>query len=119
MKICPQCARENAATTAFCESCGKPLTLLPQSPGQDPTVRYVGPLLGAMGEPRRTTALESLFAGKTSLRIGRSADCDVCLSHPMISRHHALFQRQADGRLLITDLESINGVTVNGERIGE
>jgi ABC-type multidrug transport system ATPase subunit len=119
MKICPQCARENAATAAFCESCGKPLTLLPQSLSQDPTVRYVGPLLGAMGEPRRTTALESLFAGKTSLRIGRSADCDVCLSHPMISRHHALFQRQVDGRLLITDLESINGVTVNGERIGE
>ena len=25
MKICPQCARENAATAAFCESCGKPL----------------------------------------------------------------------------------------------
>ena len=119
MKICPQCAGENTATATFCENCGKPLSLLPLSPSQDPTVRYVGPLLAAMGELRRTTALEALFAGKTSLRIGRSADCDVCLSHPMVSRHHALLERQADGCLRITDLESINGVTVNGERIGE
>src|SRR5580704_9188319 len=119
MKICPQCAQENPPLAAFCQNCGKPLTLLPQSPGQDPTVRHVGPLPGVMGALRRTTALESLFAGKTSLRIGRSADCDVCLSHPMVSRHHALLQRQADGRLHVTDLESINGVTVNGERIGE
>jgi ABC-type multidrug transport system ATPase subunit len=119
MKICPQCARDNPADAAFCQGCGKPLTLLPGSASQAPTVRYVGPLLGVLGELRRTTPLQTLFAGKSRLRIGRSADCDVCLSHPMVSRHHALLERRPDGRLRVTDLESINGVTVNGERIGE
>jgi ABC-type multidrug transport system ATPase subunit len=63
--------------------------------------------------------LEILFAGKNRLRIGRAADCDVCLSHPMVSRHHALLERMPDGRLRLTDLESINGSTVNGDRIAE
>jgi ABC-type multidrug transport system ATPase subunit len=118
MKICPQCAKENPASAVFCQECGKPLAQQPLSLSGVQTVRYAGPLLGERAA-RRTTPLATLFAGKDRLRIGRASDCDVCLAHPMVSRHHALLERLADGKLRLTDLESINGITVNGVRITE
>ncbi len=81
------------------------------------TVRYSGSPLGLRGEARRTSSLDSLFAKKNVLLIGRSPDCDVCLAHPMVSRHHALLERLADGRLRLSDLESVNGIFLNGRRL--
>lgn len=48
--------------------------------------------------------------------IGRSSECDVVLSHPLISRRHALLSTRGD-RCAIRDLDSANGVTVNGRRV--
>jgi ABC-type multidrug transport system ATPase subunit len=117
MKICPHCGRDNPDDGALCTHCGNALAAA--SPSQAPTVRYAGQLLGARAEARRVTPLDVLFAERSTLRIGRAADCDVCLSHPMISRHHALLERLSDGRLRLTDLGSVNGISVNGHRITE
>ncbi|MBN1105019.1 MAG: PAS domain S-box protein [Deltaproteobacteria bacterium] len=50
---------------------------------------------------------------KDSLSIGRTADNDVQIQHPSVSRHHARITRQGD-RFFIEDLKSQNGTKVNG-----
>src|SRR5580765_7813915 len=119
MNLCPHCGRDTTAGAANCSHCGQavpPRSTAPSRPG-DTTVRYAGPPLSTLGQVRRSTPLDTLFANKNILMIGRSADCDVCLPHAMISRHHALLERSADGRLRLTDLDSVNGIWVNGHRI--
>jgi len=48
--------------------------------------------------------------------IGRSADCQLALDDPLVSRRHALLTVRADG-VTIEDLGSRNGVSVNGAKI--
>jgi pSer/pThr/pTyr-binding forkhead associated (FHA) protein len=48
--------------------------------------------------------------------IGRSRHSDVVLDDPTVSRVHAVVCRQ-NGRWAITDLDSVNGVVVNGARV--
>jgi hypothetical protein len=55
-----------------------------------------------------------LSAGEFAL--GRSAECQLSLDDPLVSRRHALLIVAKDG-VTIEDLQSRNGVVVNGERI--
>jgi hypothetical protein len=48
--------------------------------------------------------------------IGRSKDCDVQVSDPNVSRRHAEIRREGDAYLLL-DLDSTNGVEVDGKRV--
>jgi len=48
--------------------------------------------------------------------LGRSDDIDVVISHPSISRRHALILKRTDG-FQITDLNSTNGTFVNKYRV--
>ena len=48
--------------------------------------------------------------------VGRSADCQLSLDDPLVSRQHALLVVAKDG-VTIEDLESRNGVAVNGRRL--
>ncbi len=48
--------------------------------------------------------------------IGRSGDCQLSLDDPLVSRRHATLQVRSDG-VALHDLESRNGVYVNGTRI--
>jgi DNA-binding CsgD family transcriptional regulator len=50
------------------------------------------------------------------LLIGRASDCVLQLKGGLVSRHHARLSFDASG-LTIEDLQSRNGVTVNGARI--
>ncbi len=50
---------------------------------------------------------------RPSLVIGRTPENDVVLNHKSISRHHAKIIRDGD-RYFVVDLESANGVRVNG-----
>ncbi|MGI5369610.1 FHA domain-containing protein [Streptomyces iakyrus] len=52
------------------------------------------------------------------IRIGRSADADVPLDDPDVSRLHCAVTVGADGRVAVADLDSTNGTTVNGARVG-
>jgi pSer/pThr/pTyr-binding forkhead associated (FHA) protein len=51
---------------------------------------------------------------RSSVVIGRTDENDVVLNHRSISRHHAKIVRDND-RFTIVDLQSANGVRVNGE----
>ncbi len=56
-----------------------------------------------------------LFPG--TFVIGRSADCQLSLDDPLVSRRHALLL-VGDDDVFVEDAGSRNGVLVNGQRIG-
>ncbi len=49
--------------------------------------------------------------------LGRVANCDVMLDHDSVSRLHARIYQDPFGRWIVKDLESRNGVFVEGQRI--
>ncbi|MFJ8544559.1 FHA domain-containing protein [Streptomyces sp. NPDC093586] len=53
------------------------------------------------------------------IRLGRSADADVALDDPDVSRMHCAVTVAADGRVSVADLGSTNGTTLDGTRVGE
>jgi pSer/pThr/pTyr-binding forkhead associated (FHA) protein len=53
---------------------------------------------------------------KGSCVIGRSGQCDVVIPHESISRKHCQIDYK-DGELFATDLGSINGVILDGQKI--
>ncbi len=48
--------------------------------------------------------------------LGRQSDADLRMPQPDVSRHHCRFQF-AEGHWQIVDLDSLNGVYVNGARV--
>ena len=63
-----------------------------------------------VGDDKRTVLSGS------RLLIGRSRDCDITIDDPNVSRRHAEL-RNEDGRWVVSDLGSTNGVKVNGRRV--
>jgi ABC-type multidrug transport system ATPase subunit len=84
----------------------------------DATVRLTSAAIQRERSPKRSIPVDKLFGSKDRLVIGRSADCDVCLPHPTVSRRHALLVRSAAG-FQLHDLDSVNGVLIGGQRITE
>ena len=54
---------------------------------------------------------------KTASRIGRRQDNDIVFSNDSVSGHHAEIHMGRDGSFTITDLNSGNGVLINGKRV--
>ena len=52
----------------------------------------------------------------STLTIGRSRKCDLCIDHPSVSREHAIFY--GSNPVTIEDLGSTNGTSIAGLRIG-
>lgn len=52
------------------------------------------------------------------IEIGRSADADVPLDDPDVSRLHCAVTVAADGRVSVADLDSTNGTVLDGIRVG-
>ncbi len=52
---------------------------------------------------------------RTELRIGRTDDNDITLDHRSLSRTHAKLVREDSGEWRVIDMQSANGMTVNGE----
>jgi FHA domain len=50
------------------------------------------------------------------IRIGRSYDNDLILDDPYVAANHALIERSVDGSLQILDLNSENGLVVDGKK---
>ncbi|MFD0307620.1 FHA domain-containing protein [Streptomyces sp. NPDC127119] len=53
------------------------------------------------------------------IEIGRSADADVPLDDPDVSRLHCAVTVAADGHVSVADLGSTNGTVLDGRRVGE
>nr|WP_125263250.1 FHA domain-containing protein [Streptomyces alboflavus] len=53
------------------------------------------------------------------IRVGRSAQADVPLDDPDVSRLHCAVTLDPDGRVTVTDLGSTNGTTVDGRAISD
>uniref|UniRef100_UPI000ADC300F FHA domain-containing protein n=1 Tax=Streptomyces alboniger TaxID=132473 RepID=UPI000ADC300F len=51
------------------------------------------------------------------IRVGRSADADVPLDDPDVSRLHCAVTLAQDGRVTVTDLGSTNGTSVDGTEV--
>ncbi|MFE7764525.1 FHA domain-containing protein [Streptomyces sp. NPDC057438] len=58
-----------------------------------------------------------LHGGK--IHVGRSADADVPLDDPDVSRLHCAVTLASDGRVSVVDLGSTNGTTLDGARVGD
>lgn len=72
--------------------------------------------------PRRTRGVLVAEGKRMALAreggiIGRSRDCDVVLTDASVSRRHAEIRPTADGKWAIVDLNSTNGVKVNGRAV--
>ncbi|GGL72303.1 hypothetical protein GCM10010129_15040 [Streptomyces fumigatiscleroticus] len=52
------------------------------------------------------------------IHLGRSADADVPLDDPDVSRLHCAVTVSADGHVWVADLDSTNGTTLDGTRVG-
>ncbi len=52
---------------------------------------------------------------RTELKIGRVSDNDIAIDHRSLSRTHAKLVRKGNGEWQLQDLQSANGLTVNGE----
>lgn len=69
----------------------------------------------------RLVVLNTEFAGKefpcvrTELRVGRTDENDIALDHRSLSRTHCKVVREANGEWRVIDLQSANGLMVNGE----
>ena len=55
--------------------------------------------------------------GPQGVTLGRSSGCDVTLDHYNVSRVHARIFQDPFGRWIVEDMDSCNGVLVNGQRI--
>ncbi len=59
----------------------------------------------------------SIVLDKAITLIGRNPDCDVVITHSKkISRKHCCVA-QVNGRYVVRDLGSMNGIWINGERV--
>jgi pSer/pThr/pTyr-binding forkhead associated (FHA) protein len=98
---------------------GRP-ALAPALPAALPAVQAAASPDG----PARLVCVSANFPGKEfvldrpAMVIGRTDDNDVVVNHRSISRHHAKVVRE-HGRYAIVDLQSSNGVRVNGEDYGK
>ncbi|HLL55324.1 MAG TPA: FHA domain-containing protein, partial [Myxococcaceae bacterium] len=72
-------------------------------------------------EAPRLFVLNTELAGRefscirTELRLGRTDDNDISLDHRSLSRTHAKVVREDNGEWRVLDMQSANGVKVNGE----
>jgi pSer/pThr/pTyr-binding forkhead associated (FHA) protein/tetratricopeptide (TPR) repeat protein len=106
--------RENGATP------GAPMDLQPTVQ----TAILQAPVLPPSETPARLAVVSSNFAGqefvleKPAMVIGRTDENDIVVNHRSISRHHAKIIREG-AHFHIVDLQSANGVRVNGEEYGK
>jgi len=68
--------------------------------------------------PTQAVAIHVLADG-ADLTLGRSPDSDCVLAHDSVSRKHARIRNAPDGRWIVEDLGSKNGIRVHGERVAE
>lgn len=129
LKVEGQPAQSKPATAA---AAPRPPAASPMAASEAPTAQIdvsgmpaeVAETSKSAGAPARVVCVSSNFAGleftlnKPVMVIGRTDDNDVVVNHRSISRHHARIVEE-NGRYTIIDMQSANGVRVNGEEYGK
>jgi uncharacterized RDD family membrane protein YckC len=84
----------------------------------EPISNWVFAGFGAEGDLVRITfRSDDIRLSTTGLVVGRSFDnCDLYIKDPSVSRRHARFINSGD-KILIEDLGSTNGVSINGRQV--
>ena len=109
------------------ENGAAPASMLDMSPTVQTPIQSTAPpppISGQQDAPARLVVVSSNLAGqefvldKAAVVIGRTDENDVVINHRSISRHHAKIVREG-GHYHIVDLQSANGVRVNGEEYGK
>jgi hypothetical protein len=62
------------------------------------------------------TGANARYVIASPMRVGRSAECEICLADPSVSRNHATLESQGE-IVTVRDAGSTNGTYVNGERV--
>jgi hypothetical protein len=110
-KPCPACGRPVRPGARFCAGCGRSFV-----PLQPAILRIVKPVRAAWEMP---VARSPMLLGRASQAEGYWPDFDMTFydeDEGFVSRRHAQISRGPDG-YAITDLDSYNGTTVNGQRL--
>jgi pSer/pThr/pTyr-binding forkhead associated (FHA) protein len=127
---CARCGHENEAPANFCSSCGASLSDVDETTASLGLIEDRQELEAQLGDllrelpadtgmlvVRRGPNAGSTFAlDTTSTSIGRHPDSDLFLDDVTVSRRHAVIRRADDG-YEISDVGSLNGTYVDGERI--
>ena len=127
---CARCGHENEAPANFCSSCGASLGDVDETTASLALLEDRQELEAQLGDVlselppntgilvvRRGPNAGSTFALDTdTTSIGRHPDSDLFLDDVTVSRRHAVIRRTDDG-YEITDVGSLNGTYVGGERI--
>jgi serine/threonine-protein kinase len=109
VKICPICSREYPDNYTFCDQHGS--QLIDHKPA--PPVSLAKLLIKEPGGAEREFKLPA-----SAISIGKSDDNQLRIADGAISRRHAVIE-QGVGGLALKDLGSLNGIFVNGQRVGE
>ena len=109
MNRCSACRAVNLSESIQCYQCGA--SLLGAGAAREPQVR--GSLvIRRAGKPYETQPLD-----RDTVTIGSSADSDLVLPDPMVSRRHAVLRSDANGALFLTDLDSSLGTALEGTKL--
>ena len=130
--FCTQCGTRNPEGARFCANCGAALRATDDAPTStisltDPVENDVDSEVAApVEELREGTAMLVVRRGpnagsrflldKDVVTAGRHPESDIFLDDITVSRRHAEI-REENGSYWIVDLNSTNGVEVNGKRI--
>ncbi|MFF4542665.1 FHA domain-containing protein [Streptomyces sp. NPDC001406] len=125
--------RESAAAAVVLYAGAERLDARRRTLGEPPLVDGAVLSLGAPAEPEAHPELDDaptqlhVVAGPDAggvhllhggqVTIGRSADADVPLDDPDVSRLHCAVTVAADGRVSVADLDSTNGTALDGTRV--
>ena len=119
--VCPQCGSANAAEANFCSVCGGALER------SDSEHTEVHPVVSVVEDDQpllvviRGTNAGSRYALDPELTtIGRHPESTVFLDDVTVSRRHAEVRaevRPEGTRYLVSDVGSLNGTYVNGDRV--
>jgi pSer/pThr/pTyr-binding forkhead associated (FHA) protein len=127
---CHRCGHDNEAGANFCSSCGATLgdpdettASLALLEDRQELEAELGSLLdevptdlGILVVRRGPNAGSTFALDADTTSIGRHPDSDLFLDDVTVSRRHALIRRTPDG-YTISDVGSLNGTYVRGERI--
>ncbi len=119
--ICALCSVVNARGAKFCSACGAALPVDEEQPTG--TYKVTGVDVAGEGEigqliiTRGGTAGARFALSDPEVTIGRHPDSTIFLDDVTVSRRHAVVTRDPAGQYTVSDVGSLNGTYLDGDRV--